>query len=189
MPRPKQDGMLTRWNVPVMNELVKLVPDFDGLDDEKEAETFYKKIQRRAKFKRMAGEHLETSLPEYVRLSGYDQYRCTNHVQYRWQNLTLRDGRHNPMEVLHLMAHYLQPSDSKWHGGEFGKLFLELVAMMFGPEMKRVAKDILIDNGIRTSVRSEETREKQRDAYYRRKHAEMPARMLEALKRAEKLGT
>lgn len=169
MARPKKDGMFTRFTAQAMGEIVKLVPDFQ---DDQEAQAYYKKITSYSRFKKHVEKHLEAPLPSNVtiRRSYEGAYRCTVQVgrcSGMGRDMELLASRANPMEVLHILAHFLQPSDSKWHGGEFSIIFLDLIERMHGKEIKRAVKDILINYKIKTSVRSDSTREKQTEAYYR----------------------
>ena len=188
MARPPKDGMFTRFNGPVMDQLVTLVPDFQT---RQEADDFYRRMWRRKHFKTLTEIHLENELPPGIQ---FDRggYRCTfyasRHSAFGGMYLQLRPGRRNPMEIIHIVAHYLQPSDSRWHAGEFGSIFLDLVGMMFGPDIKRAAKDVLIENKIRTAVRSEDARARQSDAYFKRKAEAVPEKLLRLLKEAENLG-
>lgn len=183
--RPK-DGMYSRFTGPVMDQLCALVPDFT---DHVEALKFFKRMTKYKRFQTMIEEsrtkdscidNMPTTV-SYVKRS----YRCTE--QPRWRELEL-GYRKNPMELMHIVAHYLQPGgNTPWHGGEFGSIFLELIERMFGKDTKRAAKDILVSNKIKTSVRSPETREKQAAAFYRRKIEKAPEGLLKILRDTHEL--
>lgn len=186
--RPK-DGMYSRFTGPVMDQIRGLVSDFA---DEREATKMYKRLRSLKRFEKLVeaqtalvtvGQRaLSDYLPEAVTISTYT-YRCTSQPGSHILDLARADA--NPMELLHLLAHYLQPPTGPWHGGQFGSVFLELIERQFGADTKRAAKDIMVSNKIKTSVRSAATREKQTARFFERKIAKAPeglARILQEMR-------
>src|SRR5690348_5403534 len=159
MKRP-QDGVFTKFTGEVMDKVCALTPDFTSYED---AAAFYRKLLRRKKVKTLLA----------LRFNGREEIQnvltyTTGRYDCAFQAMEgpyLREDRHNPMEILHLFAHIVQPPDSAMHKGEFGKIFLTLVESVYDAEMKRKVKDILIEHNIKTSTRSPETRQKQAAAW------------------------
>lgn len=190
MNRPK-DGMFSRFTGPVMDQIRGLVPDFPNI---KEADKMYsrliklKRVQKLVEAQRASiesgtipgAEHLPYAVSQTGR-----PYRCS--AQVSLGEIDLADSELNPMELLHIMAHFLQPGGGSWHGGEFGKTFLELIERQYGPEMKRSAKDIMIANKIKTTVLSSSTREKQSERFFDRKVAKAPEGLAKILQEMRKL--
>lgn len=165
--RPK-DGIQQKFIGPVMSEIVKLVPDFGS---QQEATEFYVKLLKKRRVKTMLG--LRFPDPEDQPTGNSLSLDRTNHYYYCWWQAdhgpTLSESRQNPMEVLHLFAHIVQPPDSAMHKGEFGKIFLALVEVAYDTDMKRAVKDILLSHKVSTTALSSETRQRQRDAYFKRR--------------------
>lgn len=184
------DGMFKRFNYEVMPELMDLVGRFEG---EKEAALFYRSLARKAFFKNLVKDHLERDLP--IEFVFWDRsYRCTDYAAFG-ESITshgsvveLTPDRRGPLEILHILAHYLQPSGTAWHGAEFAKAFKTLVERMFGADVRREVNDVLLKYGIKTKVVGPETRAKQAAAYNKRRAADVPAKLLAILREAEKLG-
>lgn len=165
--RPK-DGVFNKFVGPVMADIVKLVPDFESRE---EATEFYVKLLKKRRVKTMLGIRF-TSLDDQPHSNALT-YDKSNHYYFcHWQadhGPILSEERRNPMEVLHLFAHIVQPPDSAMHKGEFGKIFLSLVELVYDADTKRAVKDILLAHNIKTTALSSETRGRQRDAYFKRK--------------------
>lgn len=166
--RPK-DGVQKKFVFTVMPEVCALVPDFADMSD---AMKFYGKVLRRKKVKDLIRERYgddDTAWPVFRDL----EYQSPNHWTYCfWQadhGPILAEKKHNPLEVLHLLAHRLQPVDTAMHKGEFGKLFLTLVESLYDADMKRQVKDILLNHKISTATKSPESRQRQSDAYHARR--------------------
>lgn len=195
MGRPN-DGVATKFREKVVPELLALTPDFVT---EQEAQMWYRQLRKRAWFKRRFEDIV---IPDEILFEGYS-YDC---VRYAEGRLPGRDagfiifgdnpnnvGVHpNPIELLHVLAHFLQSEHSPWHGAEFTKAFRDLVERAFDADMRRAVADILLDHGIKTKVIGPETRAKQRDAYMRRKAAvdrvRVPQAAIRLMREARKLG-
>jgi hypothetical protein len=177
-----KDGMLRRFSIDAMGEISLLVDDFRKRPDpNKDATRFYRHFIGLKRFKDLAENHLEAKLPEGVMITGA-AYRCTAHAEHGLQTLTLPFQRANSMEILHILAHYLQPSNSPFHGGEFGSIFLDLVDRAYGADTKRKVKDIMIEKRLKTFVKSDASREKQSAAYYNKVTAQVPQGLVDILK-------
>lgn len=183
MPRPPKDGMLTRFCNQAMPEIRALVPDFAN---QKEANDFFNHFMSLKRFKDVALEHLESRLPERVTI-GRRAYRCTTHVKLGMADLTLLTDRANPMEILHTLAHYVQPSDSAWHRGEFGAIFLSFIERQYDAEMKRKAGDIMHNHGLKTFARSEDSRHRQSLAYHAKKAKDVPMQLAQIMEDMDRL--
>lgn len=184
--RPK-DGMYSRFTGPVMDEVVKIVSDFEF---EWEAEGFFKKMVGYSRYKKLAAEHrLDSSfdLPQGVVFLSRAA-ACVDHVRFNEAKIELRPGRRNPLQVIHTVSHYLQPEDSVFHGAEFSKIFLSLVERMFDADTKRAVKDVLVKNNIKTQTVSPEVRASQSARYYERKADSIPARLRKLQAEVKALG-
>lgn len=190
MPRPRERAMQKMDRL--VTGLETLVPFFDN---EHAMKAFYKKITSYKRFKNYTDQFLLRPLPteDADVLFGWPA-RCTYQVEHGFLECN------HPLDMLHILAHYLQPEDSKWHGGEWGSIFLDLIERMsetkdgtrqsqrfqFLPwDTKRAAKDLMIENNIRTYVLGPETRERQSAAYKKRKVASVPDRALKLLSRRD----
>lgn len=190
--RPK-DGMYSRFTGPVMDQICALAPRFGDV----EANAMYRRLRKLKRFQKHVEAQADwcaergyawpnaTLLPERVSCLMV-AYRCTEQVGQGGIEL-LTPERANPMELLHILAHYLQPHGGPWHGGEFGAIFLDLIERQFDAEMKRTVKDIMLANKIKTSVRSPQTREKQTERFYERKIAQAPAGLARVLREMREL--
>lgn len=163
-----KDGMFKRFSVEAMQAIDLLVPTFN---DEREANKFYQRVIKLKKFKDLAEIHLSRPLPNQVVLTNR-AYRCTAHAEFD-TSLTLGNHR-NGMQILHLLAHFYQPEDTAWHGGEFGSTFLDLVGRIYGPDTRREVKSIMVEKRLKTSFRSQEANLRQSQAYYTRRVGEIP---------------
>ncbi len=172
-----KDGSLTRFTE-AMREICKLVPNFtDGLGLESSkadvlATKYYKHFIGLIRFRHYAEEYLENPLPEEVTIGRY--YRCTAHAEHGLPVLTLPPSRANPLEVLHILAHYVQPPGTPWHRGEFGSIFLDFVERSFDADIKRQAKDIMFEKRLPTFAKTEASRLKQSEAYHTKKVGQIP---------------
>lgn len=175
--RPK-DGIQQKFVGPVMAEVVKLVPDFTS---QQEAVEFYVKLLKKRRVKTML--NIRFPDPEDQPTGNALAFDHTNHWYFCWWQAdngpSLSGNRQNPLEVLHLFAHIVQPPDSAMHKGEFGKIFLALVELVYDADMKRAVKDILLAHNVKTTALSSETRERQRDAYFKRRTNTLINRFLE----------
>lgn len=180
--RPK-DGVFTKFVGPVMSEIVRLVPDFESFD---EASTFYTKLLRKRRVKAMLAIRFPN--PDF-QPSNHLSYDHTNHAYFCWWQAengpSLSSERQNPLEVLHLFAHIVQPPDSAMHRGEFGKIFLALVESVYDADMKRAVKDILLAHNIKTTALSDATRARQSNAYHKRKTNALIGRFVDPEEEAE----
>lgn len=172
-----------------MPEVCKLVADFPNTAA---ANAFLNTVRRRAWFqKRWAARYpsgLMSMFDSGVRFaSNRSLQRCTTEVTFRHEYMALDEDKQNPLEVLHILAHALQPAEGPWHGAEFSQTYFYLVERMFGVDIRRQVKDIFIDHKIKTAKRSPETREKQRDAYYLRKGAEAKTGAQDLLRQLQEL--
>lgn len=173
MPRPK-DGMYSKFNTGAMDEICALVPDFKDSD---QAQGWYVKITNRAWFVRRYEEHHEVDLPSKVYFDA--AYKCWQYADGTVHGfIDLRSGRHNPMQLLHILAHILQPSDTDWHKAEFSQMFMDLALLAYkdlppltdptitdAKAFRKKIGEILRAHKIKTRIVSEETREKRRESF------------------------
>lgn len=153
-----------------MPDTIKLVPDFK---DEEEANVFLSKIRMRAWYTRRWKARYPVRAPllfaKGVRFATMrSNQRCTTQVEMQHQYMALDPGKANPMEVLHILAHALQPEDGPWHGAEWAQAFLDLVERVYGKDLRRAVKKILLLHRIKTRVVSDESRANYKEAYEKR---------------------
>lgn len=68
-------------------------------------------------------------------------------------------------DVLHAVAHHLQPRDSAWHGPEFAKAMLDVVGKYAGMDERRRLAQLYKDNRVKTVVWSQEAKERAKTRY------------------------
>lgn len=175
--RPK-DAVFNKFVGPVMADVVKLVADFDS---QEAATAFYVKLLKRQRVKKMLT--IRFPYPDHQPTGNALGFHKSNHYYFCWWQADngpkLSDGRQNPLELLHLFAHIVQPPDSAMHKREFGKIFLSLVELVYDADMKRAVKDLLLAHNIKTTALTSETRERQRDAYFKRRTKTLIGRFVE----------
>lgn len=170
-----KDGMLRKFCIDAMGEICGLVPSFD---DSMDASRFMKHFMSLKRFQ----DYVEPQqiLPvdvDIVRAA----YRCTAHAEFNMKTLTIYPSRANPMEVLHLLAHYVQPLNSPWHRGEFGGIFLDFIERQYDADMKRQVKDIMFGLRLPTFAKSEASRLKQSEAYHTKMVGQVPQGLVDIL--------
>ncbi len=182
-----KDGMLRRFAIEAMGEICQLVPDFPKAItgtgtcyDQSAANKFYKHFIGLKRFKDVAEQRGGVTLPGHVNITR-TAYRCTSHAEVSMGEITLPFSRANPMEVLHILTHYVQPKDSPWHGGEFGAIFLDFIERKYDADMKRQVKDIMIEKRLKTFVKSDASRERQSAAYFHKVTAQVPKGLVDIL--------
>lgn len=172
-----------------MDEVVILnTPLARKFKDEGEANKYLKRFTRLKRFKDHQDRFQCSPIPDAVTFRPSSMTsRCTSHAKYGRTSIELATDRRHPLEILHILAHFLQPPGSKWHGGEFSTIFLDLCERQGGSELKREVKDIMLKYRIKTSVESDESRLKQSKAYYDKKIGALPQNLMEILHDINKL--
>lgn len=176
--------MRSRWNLEVMPELRALTTPFSS---PQAGDSWYQRLKKYAWFQRRTQANLGSwgvkKLPEEL-VTEPRTYICTAAVTHPRMvpDLYARDE----IEALHILAHFMQPPLTPFHGAEFSKTFLDLVERVFDADTKRAAGKIMRAHKIKTRVVSQETRDR---ASTRLKVQHATTRVRKMLEEAKQIGT